>query len=449
VTRAKGGPPVDPGRRAFLRRVAGAAGVVAGAGVARPVLAAGARDPVGAGVAVEWMRLLCDQVRAERVSPPVASRVFAYAGVALYEAAGSGRPDHVSLTGQLREMPPMPAPAGPPPRREAAAAAAVATVAAGVSPWWRAATRTAFAELLRDQRARWLARGEAADPLEASLRHGTALGEAVLGWAAGDGFAATRGLSYDPPVGPGRWVPTPPERFQALEPYWGTLRLFTLDSPTACPLPPPAPHSAEAGSDFHRQAARVYEAVRQLTTERLEIARFWADNPGETATPPGHWVALECQLATDLDLGLDEAADLYARVGVALADAFIACWHAKYAANVIRPVTYIRQHIDPRWGPLLMTPPFPEYPSGHSVASGAAAEVLTDRLGARPFIDRTHDGRRLRARSFASFHAAAEEAGLSRLYAGIHYPMAIDEGLQQGRCIGRRVNALRTRRGRA
>lgn len=194
---------------------------------------------------------------------------------------------------------------------------------------------------------------------------------------------------------------------------------------------------------------RAYEAVKRLSVERLEIARFWADDPGETGTPPGHWVAIENQLTAELKLRLDAAAEMYSRVGVALGDAFIACWHAKYRTNVLRPVTYIRRHIDPRWGPLLMTPPFPEHPSGHSVASAAAAEVLTDLFGARPFIDRTHAPRGLRARAFDSFHAAATEAALSRLYGGIHYPMAIEDGLTQGRCIGHRVNALRTRRPRS
>ena len=145
---------------------------------------------------------------------------------------------------------------------------------------------------------------------------------------------------------------------------------------------------------------------------------------------------------------LDEAAEMYVRVGVALADAFIACWHAKYRVNMLRPITYVRRHIDPRWSPLLLTPPFPEYTSGHSVASAAAAEVLARLFGDVPFIDRTHDARGFRARSFGSTRDAAAEAAISRLYGGIHYPMSIEAGVQQGQRIGRRVaEGLRTRRG--
>ena len=220
-----------------------------------------------------------------------------------------------------------------------------------------------------------------------------------------------------------------------------------VDVAKLCGTDPPVPYAEAPGSAFHGEALAVYRAVRELSPERLEIARCWADDPGETATPPGHWVAIASRLATERGLRLDKAAEMYARVGVGLADAFIACWQTKYRLNLVRPVTYIRQHIDARWGALLMTPPFPEYPSGHSVASAAAAEVLTAVFGEVAFTDRTHEARGLPSRRFGSFAAAAAEAAVSRLYGGIHYPMAIEQGLHQGRCVGRHVNAVvRTRK---
>jgi hypothetical protein len=141
---------------------------------------------------------------------------------------------------------------------------------------------------------------------------------------------------------------------------------------------------------------------------------------------------------------LADAGEAYARLGIALSDAFVACWRVKYAHNLLRPITYIRATIDPAWGdPLpLVTPPFPEYTSGHSVQSAAAAAVLTAQLGEMAFVDHTHDSRGLVPRSFASFEAAAAEAAISRLYGGIHFRAAIDRGLSQGRCIGKRVAAL-------
>jgi PAP2 superfamily len=440
-------------RRDFLRgaAAAGLVGVGAAAPNARGVQAASARPPArtfGPRVVVEWMARLVDRVRAERLSPPVASRVYAYAGVTLYESVVGGMPGHGSLAGQLTGLPPLPA-AGPVDHWEAAGAAALATVAAGIVPWGSPDSRSGFDQLLREQRQRWLGAGVPASRLEDATAHGAAVGRAILDWAAADGFAATRSQPYAPPSGPDRWEPTPPAFAPALEPHWGTLRPFVPGTLDGCPAGPPAPYSAEPGSAFYQQAQRVAETVKALRTEQLEIARLWADDPGVTGTPGGHWVAIAGQLAAERSLRLDEAVELYARLGVALGDAFIACWAVKYRDNVVRPVTYIRRHIDKKWGPLLMTPPFPEYPSGHSVASAAAAEVLTAQLGETPFTDRTHAERGLRPRTFASFHAAAAEAALSRLYGGIHYPMAIEDGLAQGRCIGRRVQALRTRRGGA
>jgi membrane-associated phospholipid phosphatase len=143
---------------------------------------------------------------------------------------------------------------------------------------------------------------------------------------------------------------------------------------------------------------------------------------------------------------LDRTAEVLMRLGVAMADAFIGCWHAKFEYDLLRPVTYIRRVIDPKWEPLLITPPFPEYPSGHSTQSGAAAAVLTSIFGKDfSFTDRTHERDGLAPRSFPSFDAAAEEAGISRLYGGIHFRAAIDHGINQGRCIGQHAIALRTR----
>jgi hypothetical protein len=139
---------------------------------------------------------------------------------------------------------------------------------------------------------------------------------------------------------------------------------------------------------------------------------------------------------------LDVAAEAYARVGMAVADAFVSCWNTKYRYNLLRPVTYIRHLIDPSWSSLLVTPRFPEYTSGHSVQSGAAAQVLTDLFGTVAFMDHTHDDRGLTPRSFGSFFEAAEEAALSRLCGGIHFRTAIVLGLEQGRCVGQHVSDL-------
>jgi hypothetical protein len=233
----------------------------------------------------------------------------------------------------------------------------------------------------------------------------------------------------------------------ALQPYWGANRPFALATSAVCDPGAPPPYSEEVGSVFHGEAMEVYEAVNQLSEEQLAIAQWWADNPGQTATPPGHSISMLTGILVDGAYTLDVAAEAYARVGIAVADAFISCWQSKFTYNLVRPITYINALIDPAWVTPVSTPPFPEYTSGHSVQSGAWAEVMTELFGgAYAFTDDTNVFLELAPRAFGSFFEAAEEAAISRLYGGIHFRAAIDIGVQQGRCVGQRVNALEFRR---
>jgi hypothetical protein len=210
----------------------------------------------------------------------------------------------------------------------------------------------------------------------------------------------------------------------------------------------PGPHPAydEApGSEFHSHALEVYETSRRLTEEQKLIARFWSDDPMLTFTPAGHWISIVIQIAERDALPVEVISSTLAKLGVAQADAFISCWATKFRYNLLRPVTYIKRHIDPAWEPLLITPPFPEYTSGHSTQSGAASTVLASVLGEDfAFEDATHVDEGLPVRSFPSFAAAAEEAAISRLYGGIHFRFGNERGLEQGRAVGAFAAALRT-----
>jgi membrane-associated phospholipid phosphatase len=196
-------------------------------------------------------------------------------------------------------------------------------------------------------------------------------------------------------------------------------------------------------STFFAHAREVYTTNVNLTEEQRTIARYWADSAVATGTPPGHWVAIVGQIARNEGLSLMVAAEGYARVGLAVADAFIGCWRAKYTYTLLRPETYITRFIDPAWLPLLITAGFPSYTSGHATQSGAAATVLTDLFGVQPFTDTLHQDHQLEPplapRRFDSFDEAAEEAALSRLYSGIHYRFDNDQGLAQGWCIGQAI----------
>jgi hypothetical protein len=254
-------------------------------------------------------------------------------------------------------------------------------------------------------------------------------------------------LDYQLTEGPAHWVPTNLIRVQQLPllPTWGNNRTFATPNGKECGLPPPPAYSEDKASDFYKEANEVYETVNSLTPDQRAIARFWSDDPMLSPTPPGHWISIAMQILDTEKADAARSVDILARLGITLADAFIGCWDAKYQYDLVRPVTYIKRVIDPKWETLLITPPFPEYPSGHSTQSGAAEVVLTAFFGDNfAFTDRSHEADGLTPRKYASFHAAAEEAGISRLYGGIHYRAAIVLGLEQGRCIGAYTMKLRT-----
>jgi hypothetical protein len=285
-----------------------------------------------------------------------------------------------------------------------------------------------------------------------SEAYGRSVTTHILTWSESDGGAKIENMGFPLEFAlgsrPESWVPTSLINQQQLPllPKWGENRPFAMPTGNACPLPPPPAYSEEKGSDFYTEAFEVYETVKNLTPEQRAIARFWSDDPMLSPTPPGHWIVIALKVLDERKASAAEHADLLARLGISLADAFIGCWHSKFEYDLLRPVTYIKRVIDPKWEPILITPPFPEYPSGHSTQSGAAATVLTAFFGENfTFTDNTHEKDKLPNRSFNSFWDAANEAGISRLYGGIHFRAAIDRGLDQGRCIGEKAVALRTR----
>ncbi|MGH9870694.1 MAG: phosphatase PAP2 family protein [Candidatus Polarisedimenticolia bacterium] len=421
--------------RGFKRILMGC--LLATVATAMPAWATGLTAFHDADVAVAWFDLLYDAIQTERLSPPVASRLIGYQGVALYESLVPGMYGRRQLTGQLNGLDGsgprwVPGAHWPSVANAAMARMMRATFASASAP--TLAAIDALEQEIEGRFARVPARFKAL-----SVTHGRETADRILAWAATDGFATVNNCPYTPPVGEGLWEPTPPLSRPALQPCWGDLRPFVLTSGSECSPPPPPAFSTEIGSAFRAEAQEVYDVTTQMTDGQEAIALFWSDDPGNTGTPPGHWTSIVGQVAASRRFSLARAAEAYARVGLAVADAFIASWDAKYTHNLLRPVTYINDVIDPAWSPLLSTPPFPEYTSGHSTQSAAAAFQLTDMLGRLAFVDDTHEARGLRPRFFRSFGVAAREAAVSRLYGGIHYRAAIEKGLEQGECIGRAI----------
>jgi membrane-associated phospholipid phosphatase len=231
-------------------------------------------------------------------------------------------------------------------------------------------------------------------------------------------------------------------------PRWGQNRPFVLKTAADCPAPPPPPFSEDANSAFYKDAQEVLNVSNAATQAQRQFALYWADDPLKTPTPAGHWAFIAGDVLKARKASLADAAQTYAQLNIAMSDAFIAAWQTKYSLNVMRPVTYIQLGLESNWVPQLMhTPAFPEYPSGHSVQSSAAAVVLSSVFGANTaFTDNTHNDRGWGPRSFANFRTAADEAAISRMYAGIHFRSGIEGGKVQGRCVAQQVLALKLAR---
>ncbi|WP_225028057.1 vanadium-dependent haloperoxidase [Xinfangfangia pollutisoli] len=415
------------------------------------LLAAPARAGDPAEVMQQWYRLVLELVRhTATYSPPVAARAFAYTGIIAHEAQVGGPGGGVTLAGQVNELTALPARDPGLAYDEAIVLNAALTEAVDAFFFNTGPTGQRAMEAMDKALSAQLAEGVDPQVLRRSVDHGQAVARHIIAWSDGDGGAVIDNMGFPETwvltPGPAHWVPTSTVALQQkpLLPYWGNLRPFALPDGATCGLPPPPDYSEDPGSDFYREAKEVYDAVNALTPEQTAIARFWSDDPMLSPTPPGHWISIAM---TELQI---EGADgprwgaVMARLGITLADSFIGCWHTKFEYDLVRPVTYINRVIDPNWQPILITPPFPEYPSGHSTQSGAAAEVLAAVFGAdHAFVDGTHLDDGIPERAFASFQAAAEEAAISRLYGGIHFRAAIERGLTQGACIGAYAVALR------
>lgn len=398
-------------------------------------------------VATAWFALLEDLIRqAPGFSPPVAARAIGYTAVTLYEAIAPGMVHGRTLAGRLNAL------EWTPPIEEGAAYhwplvanSALASILRRLFAHGGASVRESIDLLEKSIRTRYEA-GVAPEVLRRSIRRGRDVAAVIFEWSKHDGghegYFYNFSHTYRPPEGDGLWVPTPPRYLRALQPYWGMNRPLALPSADACALPPPPPYSTDPSSQLYQEAWEVYDTVTNLTPWQRETALYWADDPVLTATPPGHSLAIATQILREENASLARAADVYLRLGVAIADAFIVCWRDKYRYNYLRPITYIRNVIDPNWNATavtdpLITPPFPEYPSGHATEAGAMATVLAALFGEQyRFTDTSMERLGFAPRTYASFWEAAEEAALSRLYGGIHFRSGNEQGLVQGRCVG-------------
>ena len=383
-------------------------------------------------------------------SPPVASRVYAYPNIAAYEIIAQANADYESLAKQLRGLNPVP----------------TIDSTKNINPQLAALIAhmdVSKSLIFSEERIKTVEDSLYGiwselnlEQFNDSKEYALVVSDHIKGWMNKDNYKQTRTMpkftvNTDDPS---RWQPTPPAYMDGIEPHWNKIRPFIIDSASQFKPSAPPPFSMEKGTAFYKEVKDVYDISMKITesgddSEEIAIAQFWDCNPYVSVTrghlmfatkkisPGAHWIGIAKIASMKTNSDFDKTVYAYTKTSIAIADAFISCWDEKYRSNLIRPETLINQHIDENWKPILQTPPFPEYTSGHSVVSGAAATALTNIFGDDfAFDDDTEVAYGLPIRSFSSFNKAANEAAISRMYGGIHYRTAVDIGVKQGRDLG-------------
>jgi len=377
-------------------------------------------------------------------NPPVASRIYSYASLASYEAIRFGDSSYPSLITQLHGFDSLVMPHKDKTYNYTLAATkAFFTVVRKVT--FSVDSLDAYENGVY---ARFHAQLDDST-YQRSLSFGESVGNLVLKRAAKDNYSRTRGMpKYLGSSESGNWRPTGPDYMDGAESHWSEMKTFVLDSASALTLPPPPAYSNDKESVFYKQNLELYNACNKLTAEQADIAKYWDDNSlvmehsghlsfaNKKITPGGHWIGITQIACKKVNADEVKTAQSYALISVALFEAFTACWDVKYKTGYVRPITVIQEKIDPRWFPMLQTPPFPEYPSGHSTITRAAAELLTHLYGDNFAFQDTSNFKYIgMKRDFRSFVHAADEASISRFYGGIHYMNSLAAGAELGRKV--------------
>jgi hypothetical protein len=387
-------------------------------------------------------------VMGNNFSPVVASRNYAYATVAAYEVIAAGDSAHYkSLCGQLNGLKVVAKP-GKDAKIDFHYAAILAFCKVGEAVTFPAGSMKQY---VADMQTRAVNAGMPDEVLKGSEKFADDMFKSIMKWSKGDNYLKTRSASkYALSDKEGRWVPTPPMYAEAVEPHWSEIRTMVMkDGAQYSVVPPPVFNVKDKNSPYYREVIAIKNRVDSLTPEQIHIADFWDDNPGKLNvnghlmfikkkfSPAGHWMSITGIAAKKTNADFNTTVCAYAKTGIALFDAFIECWAAKYTYNTARPETIIDKYFDATWRPHLQTPPFPEYTCGHCTISASAAKALTSVFGDNvAYTDTTELEFGIKSRSFKSFNQAAEETAWSRFYGGIHFRNSCIVSSSYGRKVG-------------
>lgn len=394
---------------------------------------------------------LNDIILENNFPPVIASRNYAYANIAAYEVISAQDPKKFrSLAGQIRHLTATPKPA-PGVEIDYPFASLLAFCYVGNAVTFPEGSMDEYVDALKKKAKDG---GMPSDVFEHSVDYSNEVAKHIMKWSKTDHYAQTRSANkYTVTKKEGRWVPTPPMYSQALEPHWGEIRPLILDSASqVAPPPPPLFDMKDINSQFYKDVLDVKFIGTNLTKEQKHIADFWDDNAfklnvvghatfgTKKFSPGGHWMNIVGIASETCKADFSSTVCAYAETSIALFDAFINCWYFKYKYNLVRPETVITRYLDPDWKTYIQTPSFPEYVSGHAVISAAAAEILTNQFGDNfAYQDTSETEFGIAPRSFRSFREAAMEAGISRVYGGIHFKNSCIVGTEEGKQVGQLV----------
>jgi hypothetical protein len=380
-------------------------------------------------------------------NPPLAARFFSYTCLAGYEVMAQNDTAFHSMKDRINEYPLIEKP-----KISGDYSASLTTILAMLET---AKKIQPSGKLLDDYEVIYLDSceniGFSKQIIDNSLKYAQAVSQQILKYAKADRYNKISNFPrYTPKDTEGSWFPTPPAYMAPIEPYFNTIRPFTLDSAGQFKPASPVAFSPDKKSEFYHLMAAVYK--EKLPQDHQEIAAFWDCNPfalqdnghllvGMKKISPGaHWMGIAGITCEKNRTNFNKTLQIHTVLAMGLMDGFLCCWDEKYRSNRIRPESAIRKYIDPTWKPFLQTPPFPEYLSGHSTISSTAAVILTHFFGENyAYNDTVEERFGLKSRSFLSFKQAAEEAGISRFYGGIHFMDAITNGQKQGILVGNNV----------
>ena len=396
----------------------------------------------------ELNTLLIHTVMEDLFTPPVANRIYVYPNIAFYECIHNADASYESLAGKLTGLNPLPAPA--------TGSQVDHFIAACISFSYVAQSLVGSEYKIEDWRKKFIDSVRSnMDSIRFihSVRYGHAVADSIIAWSKRDKYLISKGMQrHVLSKKAGAWQPTPNEYLQALEPHWNIIRPMTMVTAGQFSPPKKLQYNPSRRSEFFKNVQEVYRISKNRDTLRRSKALYWDDNPNisiqeghltyyvHKISPAGHWLMITRQACMENDVAVLKSSLAYTMTAISMFDGFIGCWDEKFKIDLIRPVTVINHFIDENWQPLIQTPPFPEFTSGHAVISNAAATVLTKIFGDHyRFTDNTEIPFGIKPRTFESFYKAAEESSWSRVYGGIHYPETARISISQGKLIGQHV----------